>query len=467
MTHQDLRRMPAVFRKYLIEPRSMAPDERRQEYILNILLVSLAGATVPALLVATINYFSAGIAHNGASFSITIVFLLIVVGLIVASRRGKYRFASYAFLTLLGLAGLQLLLQWGFMLPSVLLTFAMITVIAGVLVNARRALQFTALIIVAILVVAYAQLHQALRPDLTWLRQPFHTGDAIGYVAILGIIGIVSWLANREIDRSLRRARASERALAAERDSLEIKVKERTRQLEETQLVRLMELQHFAEFGRLSANLLHEVANPLMAAALNLEELKGRDKSRQVRLAHQSLRHLERYVSAARQQLKGQSENRSFAVLPELRQVIQIISPVAKQHGVLLQLNSAGNYRLYGDPVKFSQLSANLILNAVEAYSGVARTRRQRQVEISVEQDENWLHLNVHDWGKGISKANLAHIFEPFYSTKATNKRSLGIGLAMVRQYVEDDFHGGITVDSTALEGTSFALRLRRKKTPA
>jgi len=135
------------------------------------------------------------------------------------------------------------------------------------------------------------------------------------------IIGLVSWLSDREIDRSLCRARESEAALARERANLEIKVNERTQQLEETQLLHLMELRRFAEFGRLSANLLHEVANPLTAASLSLQLIDDRRYPGLVWQARKNLKHIERYVESARKQLKGQGEITTFCVRSELNQV--------------------------------------------------------------------------------------------------------------------------------------------------
>ena len=454
---------PAYFHDLLgrlVEPNQTEPDRRRQEYILNVLLVGLVGAALIALVDSGVDFWSQSIPYYRNAFFITLLFSCFAIGLPYISRRGHYKVASNIFVLLLSLVAVQLTLRWGFTFPQVQLLYAMVIVIAGVLLGARARLLFMGSSMLLILAVGYLQVHGRLQPNTLWLAKPFYEGDAISYVIILLVIGLVSWLSNREIDRSLRRARQSEVALALERDNLEIKVNERTRQLEETQLLRLMELRRFAVFGRLSANLLHEVANPLTAASLNLQLLGASQDPKLVLQARQNLKHLERYVEAARKQMKGQGEITTFSVRRELNQLFRIMQPRAQSANVKLSLKMTDNHSLVGDAVKFSQLSANLIANAIDAYAGVEGFANRR-VEITLQCTDAWLEYSVLDWGEGIPDTDLLKIFEPFYSTKAAQNQNLGIGLAMVKQFVEEDFDGSIAVTSSPAVGTQFIVKLR------
>lgn len=444
----------------LTEPNQTEPDRRRQEYILNVLLVGLIGAALIALVDSGVDFWSHSITYYRNSFFITLLFSCFAIGLPYISRRGHYRVASNTFILLLSLVVAQLTLRWGFTFPQVQLLYAMIIVIAGVLLGARARLLFTGVAIILILAVGYLQVHGRLQPDTLWLTRPFYEVDAVSYVIILLVIGLVSWLSNREIDRSLQRARRSEAALARERDNLEMQVNERTRQLEETQLLRLMELRRFADFGRLSANLLHEVANPLTAASLNLQLLGATQDPKLVLQARQNLKHLERYVEATRKQMKGQGEVTTFNVRRELNQLLRIMQPRAQSANVKLVLKMATNHSLVGDAVKFNQLTANLIANAIDAYTGVERCANRR-VEIMFQRTDAWLECSVVDWGEGIPDNATLKIFEPFYSTKADQNQNLGIGLAMVKQFIEEDFNGSIAVTSSPIAGTRFVVKLR------
>jgi signal transduction histidine kinase len=448
---------------FFIEPRSEGLDLRRRELILNVLIVSLGAMTTVAFGVTLVHHLNPHVPHD-ASFITTAIFLTVVIGLWRLSRVGHSVVASYIFIAFLALAATDFAISWGFGLIAAELLFALVIVIAGVLLSARAALFITGLVSVIVLCLGFAEVHHFYKPNLNWMHVQIGFGDAIGYVAVFSIIGLVTWLANREIDSSLARAQASERALEAERDTLEVKVMERTHDLEQAQLVRTMELERFAEFGRLSAHLLHEVSNPLTAASLSLEQLDGKSRPELVRELRRSMHDLERYVEAARKQLQGQATATEFSIQSEIDQVMSMLTPLAQKAfvKVIITMNRPG--KLYGDPVKFSQLSANLILNGIEAYPpGRLGTR---QVDVDVSRNEDGITLKISDHGTGISPRHIKQLFEPFYTTKIpkpndpNTRRGLGIGLMMVKQFVEKDFNGEIAVSSTPQTGTVFTITL-------
>jgi two-component system NtrC family sensor kinase len=71
--------------------------------------------------------------------------------------------------------------------------------------------------------------------------------------------------------------------------------------------------------------------------------------------------------------------------------------------------------------------------------------------------DDHYVRITVRDTGVGMSAADLARAFEPFYSTKG--ERDSGLGLAMCRQLIEH--HGGIIrPDSTPGAGTTVTIVL-------
>ncbi|CAN5227773.1 hypothetical protein BH18ACI2_BH18ACI2_27560 [soil metagenome] len=64
--------------------------------------------------------------------------------------------------------------------------------------------------------------------------------------------------------------------------------------------------------------------------------------------------------------------------------------------------------------------------------------------------------VDVSDTGRGIAVADLAQIFEPYFSTKETGT---GLGLAIVKKAI-DDHQGTISVTSQQNEGTTFTVTL-------
>ena len=452
---------PQNLYKLFIEPRSVGDQARHREFIVNVLLAGLATITIIKILICIFTDYELGLDQEEKSLLINGVFLLLVSFIWRLNRRGRSRFTAYYLLGLLCLQTIRITLNWSFEMPIAELMYAVIIVTAGIILKARSALIVTGITSMLLLGISYAQITGYLRPNTRWVQQDFQMSDSFGYIAILCVIALVAWLSNREINNSLLRARASEAALAKERDNLEIQVIEKTHKLLETQLLRNTELERFAEFGRVSATLLHEVSNPLTAASINLGLFDG-NESETITSARKNLQQLERYIEAARHQLKVQGKLENFSIRYEFRRLLLMMEPIATRNGIKIFFESKDNYRLFGDPVKFNQVLANLISNSVDAYQDVVINPAQKNIYVHVSATPKFLKLKVIDWGKGIEPEAIAWLFKPFYSTKSNTERSMGIGLNMVKRVVEEDFHGNVNVVSSPRLGTSFIINLKR-----
>ena len=68
-----------------------------------------------------------------------------------------------------------------------------------------------------------------------------------------------------------------------------------------------------------------------------------------------------------------------------------------------------------------------------------------------------YIEIKIRDWGKGISKEDLPHIFKRFYQSKNQNWESNGIGLSLAQEIIKQD-NGQITVSSNQ-SGTTFTIK--------
>jgi C4-dicarboxylate-specific signal transduction histidine kinase len=97
----------------------------------------------------------------------------------------------------------------------------------------------------------------------------------------------------------------------------------------------------------------------------------------------------------------------------------------------------------------------NLIVNAIEAMSGVAERRRELTIISSMEWPDA-VQVEVRDSGSGLDAEHAAHLFEPFYTTKA---EGIGIGLSISRSIVEA--HGGrLSAGANSPHGAVFRFSL-------
>jgi signal transduction histidine kinase len=96
--------------------------------------------------------------------------------------------------------------------------------------------------------------------------------------------------------------------------------------------------------------------------------------------------------------------------------------------------------RVSGDRVQLQQVLLNLVMNGIEAMSGMAGERRV--LTIGAQRDEldgrPAVRITVQDLGSGIEPENMERLFEAFYSTKP---QGMGMGLRIGRSIVEA--HGG------------------------
>ena len=216
----------------------------------------------------------------------------------------------------------------------------------------------------------------------------------------------------------------------------------------------LQEMHHFAQLGRMSAVLLHEISNPLAAAMINLEA--GDHTSAAVRRARRDMLHMKRYIEAARLQLHRQGRDTIFGVQPQLDQLKRILTPLAARAGVQLDIDTLAGCRLKGDPIKFQQIISNLIANALDAYQDTAAA--SQVIEVRLTRRHHRLIIKVKDQAGGIAAENLPKLFDEFYTTKTGRAKGLGLGLTIVKQYATD-FGGSATVRSGA-SGTCFTVKL-------
>lgn len=109
-----------------------------------------------------------------------------------------------------------------------------------------------------------------------------------------------------------------------------------------------------------------------------------------------------------------------------------------------------------GDTVSLTMLVRNLVSNAVKY------NKPGGEVRVTVEGDDRWITLKVHDTGIGISPLHREHLFEEFYRIRTPETQNIpgtGLGLVICKRIV-GELGGSIDVDSKEGEYTTFTVRL-------
>ena len=320
-------------------------------------------------------------------------------------------------------------------------------------------------------------------------------------------------LVNSSINDLLDRIQSNEGMLADINQQLEVKVIERTAELQDTlkQLknsqLQLIRSEKMATLGQMVAGVAHEVNTPLSYVQNNLEiigqlteqyeelieqvqNLKAGLESADGQAADANDAQIEQLlsdiISAANEieeddltsELKELIKDslfgveqitemvlnlRNFARLDEskvksidLRECIEASLKIAgnsiKHHEVITELTPTPEIKC--SPSQINQVLVNLLNNAAQAMDDST----EGKITISTHADAEFVYIDVSDNGKGMSQATLSQLFEPFFTTKAAGEGT-GLGMAISKQIMEQH-NGDIVATSTEGVGTQFRLSL-------
>lgn len=222
---------------------------------------------------------------------------------------------------------------------------------------------------------------------------------------------------------------------------------------------RLMLSERLAAMGRMSAQVAHEIRNPLSALSLNADlladEIPGGEDSEARQLLRAIVREVERltavtdeYLRLARHRAPALQREDLATVIAEL---CGFMGEELRHRGIVTELNleHAPAY-VWIDAGQARQALLNVLKNALEAMPTGGTIR------IDLTQEADQYVLTVRDQGTGIPQAALQRIFDPFYTTK---EGGTGLGLPITQQIIAD--HGGeVTCESAEGRGTTMRVRL-------
>lgn len=454
---------PIHFLRTITRPRLPNEDQARREFILNVLLVSVIGIFALALLNNLVEQLFGGL--NPISLLILVFLLLFFCSLYALSRVGRITLSSFLLIGALFSFATYMAYRWGVDLHAVLFFYILATIMTGVLISSRAAFITTGCVSLVILALGTLQESGMLHPNRYWIEDIW-TLDEIAVIAILFlIIATVSWLSNREIEKSLVRARRSEAELKKERDNLEARVIERTEELRKAELERMSQAYRFVEFGRLASSIFHDLGSPLTALSLNIESIaRGAGDTRKlariaddIERARSATAHMQKLMGSMRRHLAREGSLEPFSFGSVIREAVRVLGSYARQRNVSLRFEGAEGPAQYGDPVAFMQVFTNLASNAIESFPPSTGPRAGREVLITLATEPGQTVVTIRDTGPGMDPETLERVFEPFFSTKGETG-GLGIGLPLARRVLEKDFGGTMSVASAVGGGTAFTL---------
>jgi len=220
------------------------------------------------------------------------------------------------------------------------------------------------------------------------------------------------------------------------------------------------ELKHketLAAIGELSANMAHEIRNPLASLKGSIEMLKEGTLTRDhgeklMNIALSEMDRLNKIITDFLTYSRPKDpEFLRFDLHAMLDETIELIKgSTMNTDSITIKKDFAGENEIVADPQKLRQVFLNLGLNAIESMPGGG------EVTISARNLKDAVLISVKDSGTGIPRENQKDIFFPFFTTK---DKGTGLGLSIAYRIIEEH-NGTITVKSVPEQGTTFDIVL-------
>lgn len=294
-------------------------------------------------------------------------------------------------------------------------------------------------------------------------------GD-LDVVAPVGRLDEFGWL-GESFNRLIRRVRAVD-------EELHSKVRKATAELNEKNeaLVRANErlfevergvarLERLATLGQLASTLAHEIGTPLNAVYGHIQLLRA-DASfaakhgERLSVIEGQIERLSSIIHGVLADLRAPETRRERVdVNASIRELATFTAAAVAARSVKLELALASDLPpIEGDRTQISQVTLNLLTNALDAMPAGGKLRIETRREPGPEKGRFLVAIEFRDTGLGISLEDQKRLFEPFFSTKALGQGT-GLGLMICQQVVKR--HGGtIAVASEVGRGSTFTVRL-------
>ena len=134
-----------------------------------------------------------------------------------------------------------------------------------------------------------------------------------------------------------------------------------------------------------------------------------------------------------------------------VKEAVKNVSTLCDLRNINIKLNTLENAKVMCDAKWQIEAITNIIKNAIE------HSKDNSNIVINIDNNRVYSKIEVIDFGDGISKRDIKHIFERFYKGENATSNSIGIGLALAKTIIEED-KGTIAVESNE-SNTKFTIK--------
>lgn len=293
------------------------------------------------------------------------------------------------------------------------------------------------------------------------------TAQSVGLLALLfvglaGVLLALTWRVLRRVDLDLI---AAHRLDVEHRQTLEIRVADRTRELEDEMAQRqhaetqLQHVQRMESLGQLTGGIAHDFNNALTVMIGNLALLAEECSEDSLDLVEACMGAAKNSAALTRQLLafsrKQALRPSNFDLHEVIDSVLGLVRPTLEATIRIVAEPSEGRLIVFADRAQLENAVLNLVLNARDAMpSGGVLTLSA----VEIADEPGFRAVVVEDTGTGIAPELVERVIEPFFTTKVDGKGT-GLGLSMVYGFARQS-GGDLELESVPGQGTCATLKL-------
>ena len=206
----------------------------------------------------------------------------------------------------------------------------------------------------------------------------------------------------------------------------------------------------------------HQLKTPLTSILIILDNLIDNpemDYQTRVEFLHDLKRETTRIQSLIQSILKlSKFDSNTIQFIKQDIYLKQIVDEAIKNTGSLADLK---NIKINVEGNKVTKLNCDLLWQ-IEAITNILKnciehSKENTQIDIKYNNNSVYSYITITDYGEGISKEDLPHIFERFYRGKNSSNESIGIGLSLSKTIIESN-NGIVSVESNN-DKTTFIIK--------
>ncbi|MBY8990762.1 MAG: PAS domain S-box protein [Candidatus Lokiarchaeota archaeon] len=158
-------------------------------------------------------------------------------------------------------------------------------------------------------------------------------------------------------------------------------------------------------------------------------------------------------------------ELKEYSPLEIINDILYLLEPIGKEKNIQFEINIDDSLYLKGDPKRIDQIFRIIIDNAIKYSLDNSKIEVEAIMNYQGKYNSNenpGVLFKFRDYGRGIPKEDLPHIFERFFRASNVNEiAGTGLGLAIAKDLIEAH-NGEVYIDSELEKGTTFIVFLPR-----